>query len=112
MLKRHAILVVSAVLLLGPLLADAQEVLRDPTRPYNAARVSAPTTGGTGGGSFKVTAIFTSEMRRVAIVNGQRVVEGDRVGGATVTEILANGIKLNLNGKAITRRVLPRGLRH
>ncbi len=91
-----------AALLLGPLQPAAGESLRDPTRPYSAkvARPADPAR-------FVVTAVFVSEDRRVAIVNGQRVVEGDLVGGATIVEILRNQVRLNLNGQEITTRLLP-----
>ncbi len=114
--SRYSILTVAAVLLIAPMLANAQETLRDPTRPYSARSVASTGGSGSGGGSkvassFKVTAIFTSEMRRVAVVNGQRVSEGDQVDGATVVEILADRLRLNQGGKAITSRVLPYGFR-
>ena len=112
--RRSSILTVAAVLLLAPVLAAAQETLRDPTRPYSA-RAVATTTGGGGGGkvtsSFRVTAIFTSDMRRIAVVNGRRVAEGDQVDGATVVEILADRLRLEYSGKSITSRVLPYGFR-
>ena len=110
MRNHYPILTVSAVLLFGPLLADGQELLRDPTRPWSARSV-AVATGNATTSSFRVTAIFTSDKRRIAIVNGQRVSEGDRVDGAIVVEILADDLRLDLNGKAITRRVLPYGFR-
>jgi hypothetical protein len=50
-------------------------------------------------------------MRRIAVVNGLRVTEGDKVGGATVVEILADRLRLSLGDKAITSRVLPYGFR-
>ncbi len=112
MRNRYLILGVSAVLLFSPVLADDAELLRDPTRPWSARSVapvgSVTATGVTG---FRVTAIFTSEKRRIAIVNGQRVSEGDRVNGATVVEILADDIRLDFNGKTITARVLRHGFR-
>ena len=118
MRSRLSMLTVAAVLVSVPALADDAEVLRDPTRPYNARSVAiAPGGGGgsrSGGGgvtSFRVTAIFTSDMRRIAVVNGRRVTEGDKVDGATVVEILADRLRLNLGGKAITSRVLPYGFR-
>ncbi len=114
MRSRLSILTVAAVLISGPVLADEDEVLRDPTRPYNARSIAVASSGGGGGGgvaSFRVTAIFTSDMRRVAVVNGRRVTEGDKVDGATVVEILADRLRLNLGGKAITSRVLPYGFR-
>jgi hypothetical protein len=105
-------LTVSAVLLFGPVLADEAELLRDPTRPWSARSVApVGTVTATGVTGFRVTAIFTSEKRRIAVVNGQRVSEGDRVDGATVVEILADDIRLDFNGKTITARVLPHGFR-
>jgi len=115
--NRYSILTVLVALLFGPLLASGQELLRDPTRPYSAKPVATGTTGtGTTGTAtavtgFSVTAIFTSEKRRIAVVNGQRVGEGDLVDGATVVEILADALRLNFQGKAITTRVLPNGFR-
>lgn len=109
--RRYSILTVVAVSLVAPMLADAQETLRDPTRPYSARSV-ASTTGGGVRSSFRVTAIFTSDMRRIAIVNGQRVSEGDQVDGATVVEILTDSCRLDLLGKTITAHVLPIGFRH
>lgn len=111
--RRYSTLVVAAVLLMAPILAATQEeTLRDPTRPYSA-RAVVSTTGGGGKvtSTFRVTAIFTSDMRRIAVVNGRRVAEGDQVDGATVVEILTDRLRLNHGGKSITRRVLPNGFR-
>ncbi len=114
MRSRCSIVTVSAVLLFGPLLTDGAEVLRDPTRPYAVAPVVTTPTGvraiakATG---FSVTAILVSQKRRVAIVNGKRVSEGDKVDGATVVKILADRLRLDLDGKEITTRLLPDALR-
>ena len=107
--SRYSMLTAVAILLSGPALAGSEELLSDPTRPWSAkSSVAAPTSAA----GVRVTAIFTSEMRRIAIVNGQRVSEGDQVDGATVVEILADSCRLDLLGKAITTRVLPIGFRH
>ncbi len=107
MRSRYSMLTVSIILLFGPLLTDGAELLRDPTRPYSVMPVVIPAIAA----SFTVTAIFMSDKRRVAIVNGKRVSEGDLVDGATVVEILADALRLNFEGKAITTRVLPNGFR-
>ncbi len=107
MRSRCSMLTVSTVLLFGPSLTDGAELLRDPTRPYSAEAVVMPAIAA----SFSVTAIFVSEKRRVAIVNGQRVSEGDQVDGATVVKILADKLRLNLHGKELTTRLLPDGFR-
>ena len=114
MRNRYSLLTVLVALLFGPLLASGQELLRDPTRPSSATPVATTAAGtgtATGVAGFRVTAIFTSEQRRIAVVNGQRVGEGDLVDGATVVEILADALRLNFQGKAITTRVLPNGFR-
>ncbi len=108
MRSRYSMLIVSGVLLFGPLPTDGAELLRDPTRPYSGTPVVVVSARDT---SVRITAIFISEKRRVAIVNGQHVSEGDRVDGATVVEILANSLRLNLRGKAFTTRLLPGGVR-
>ena len=112
MRNRYSILTLAVVLLVAPILANAQESLRDPTRPWSAKSVApVGTVTATGVTGFRVTAIFTSEKRRIAVVNGQRVGEGDLVDGATVVEILADALRLKFEGKAITTRVLPIGFR-
>jgi general secretion pathway protein B len=43
--------------------------------------------------------------RRFAIVDGQRVVEGTRVGAAVVTAVRRDGVVLDVNGRLL---LLPR----
>jgi len=84
----------------------AQETLRDPTRPYAVKQrlaVAAP--------SFKVNAIIVSADRRVAIVNGQRVVAGGSVDGATVIAIEKDHLILEKDGKRITSSLHDRASR-
>lgn len=112
MRSRYSILIVSGVLLFGPLLTDGAELLRDPTRPWPYSGIPGiPVVMQAKAAKFNVTAILVSEKRRVAIVNGQQVSEGDQVDGATVVEILADSCRLDLLGKAITTRVLSVGFR-
>lgn len=115
MRSRCSILTVSTVLLFGPLLTDGAEVLRDPTRPYAVAPVVVVTPTGAKAivraSGFSVTAILVSQKRRVAIVNGKRVSEGDQVDGATVVKILADRLRLDLDGKEFTTRLPPDALR-
>ena len=75
-------------------MANGQEQLRDPTRPYAVKErlaVVAP--------RFKVNAIIVSADRRVAIVNGKRVVAGGFVNGAEVISIEADRVVLEKDGK-------------
>ena len=99
---------VTAALLLGIAPTANAEPDRDPTRPYSAQAVVSPGSRTT---AFNVSAILVSKVRRVAIVNGQRVTEGDSINGAIVIEINKDALRLNLNGKELTMRLLPAGLR-
>lgn len=103
--RRHSILIVTAVLMFGSQLAHA-DTLRDPTRPYTTSHVVGSKTA-----PFVVSAIFASKQRRVAIVNGQAVVEGETIDGAIVVEILQDSLRLRLDGNEILARVVPAGLR-
>ncbi len=62
-------------------MASADEVLRDPTRPYP---YRAATPGLQTERNLSLTAIVVSEQRRVAVVNGRAVGRGERIAGAEV----------------------------
>jgi MSHA biogenesis protein MshK len=88
--------------------AGAAELLRDPTRPTNevpAAR-TAPATS-----SLRVSAVFISGERRVAIVNGQRVREGEVISGATVSKIEADKVSFTRKGDTLAVPLLNGGMR-
>lgn len=108
MRNRLLVLTVTAAMSLGLVPSASAEPDRDPTRPYSAEAIAAPGSRTT---AFNVSAIFVSKARRVAIVNGQRVTEGDSINGAVVVEINKDALRLNLNGKELTTRLLPAGLR-
>ena len=77
--------------------ARAEEPLRDPTRPYSAAkdaRAASP--------RFVINAIIISPKRRVAIVNGRRVAVGGSIAGATVVAIEKDQLILDVGGERIT----------
>lgn len=83
----------------------AQEIFRDPTRPY-----SAPITLDVAPVRFQVNAIINSDKRRLAIVNGRRVGVGDEIDGATVLSISKNEIVLQVDDQETTL-TLNRGAR-
>lgn len=77
-----------------------EEQLRDPTRPdFATAVVKVP------GARFSVSAIFIADMRRVAVVNGQLVGEGDDVAGARVEQIEPGMLTLRYRGRLLTVRL-------
>ena len=96
--KRINKLVILMLLLTGLSgLSLADELLRDPTRPYvpHALGISdAP--------RFAVNAIIVSSERRVAIVNGRRVGVGSSVEGSTVVAIEKDHLILETDGERIT----------
>lgn len=104
--RRLLQIVLASASLLAGTAARPVESLRDPTRPY-----AEPVTATTAAVRFKVSAIFVSDERRVAVVNGQRVMQGDLVDGATVIEILSDELRLDYRGEAIITRLAGSGLR-
>jgi MSHA biogenesis protein MshK len=95
--------------LLAPLLFVASlahaDALVDPTRPPMS--VHKPGVVREVAMAAQVTAIFNSDERRVAVLNGQVVKVGDRVGDITVQEINADGVRYLRAGRVEFAR-LPR----
>jgi hypothetical protein len=54
---------------------------------------------------FVLSSILISSTRRIAIVNGTRVRQGDEVGGAEVVEINAGGVQLKADGEVFELRM-------
>lgn len=94
------VLAVIALLVIASSSCFADEVLRDPTRPY-AANVPGKTITT----RFMVNAIIISTERRVAIVNGRRVGVGASVHDATIVAIEKDHLVLERNGKRIVARL-------
>lgn len=78
-------------------LAQAQE-LRDPMRPPGATP-AAPRAAGPA--ALRLEGIIAG-TERVAIVNGRVARVGDVVAGATILEILADGVRLTRGGRVQT----------
>lgn len=98
MLERcRQLLILGLVLGSAATVSHAEEILRDPTRPYLPATGAAAATP-----RFAVNAIIVSSARRVAIVNGQRVGVGGSVDGATVISIEKDQLVLEQDGKQLT----------
>ncbi|MBL4827213.1 MAG: hypothetical protein JKY66_05795 [Spongiibacteraceae bacterium] len=78
----------------------AAPTLADPTRPahYHSKKSKAP---------LKLESILFSNTRKVAVINGSLVTEGDRIEDSTVLKINKDRVRLKRNGK-ITELVLHR----
>ena len=94
----------TAFLLFGLISMVSAEELRDPTRPHT----SQPGRTVEGVPSFSVNAIFVSDDRRLAIINGERVQVGDVVSGARVVSIQKEQVTLSASGKQFTARLKTR----
>ena len=98
-----------------PLVGKA-ELLKDPTRPPDHILHPRALVTDTGNGDnapsteeqLRVTSIFASPESSTAIINGQRVSGGDRVGRARVLEIKANSVRLRRDGSTFTIHLFPK----
>lgn len=86
-------LLIAAIIALAPRLASA-ESLADPTRPAIGADAagSAAVSGGASGPRLQMIKI--SPARRTAIIDGQEVTVGSRVGEMRVVQITEAGVVL------------------
>lgn len=97
MCNGHLVLLAAAALLAAPALAG--EELRDPMRPPHTRPATSSPVAAQG---FRVSAIFVSDARRIAVLNGKTVTIGDRVDGATITSIGESKVTLAYQGRAIS----------
>lgn len=83
---RHLLPLALAILgLLAPRPAGA---VPDPTRPATAEELRAwRGVAGSGSPDWRLESVLVSDQRRVAVINGRAVSEGDRVNGAEVLAI-------------------------
>lgn len=99
-------------MLLGLVCATAihAESLRDPMRPWDR---EASVVAAAPGVPLSLSAILFSDERRVAIVNGRTVSEGDLVAGVRVHRIFRNSLLIDNDG-LLSRLSLPRtaSIRH
>ncbi len=85
---------------------SARAELGDPTRPPDVSTVAVESLeSGQGDAPFRVSSILMAPGRKVAIVSGSRVEVGDEVGGATVIEINAQAVLLEIAGEVIELRI-------
>ncbi|MEX1033876.1 MAG: hypothetical protein WDZ30_10995 [Cellvibrionaceae bacterium] len=75
-----------------PLAADQ---LSDPTRPLNYRQA------GSAEARLELNSILIAKGRRIAVINGQQVAEGERSGNIYVLRILPNRVIISRNGNEI-----------
>ncbi|MDH5469470.1 MAG: hypothetical protein OEY45_10370 [Gammaproteobacteria bacterium] len=83
----------------------ARPELDDPTRPYQAnvfeQRKTQPAS------RYNLNSTLVSKNRRVAVINGTHVTEGETVGDATVIRIRKHDVTLQSPDRQITLTLLP-----
>ena len=82
--------------------------LSDPTRP--AARMAAAIDSGdhqSASGVYKVSQIYISQRKQIAIINGQKVKSGDSVDGAEVLAIKPGRVNLLVDGSITEITITP-----
>lgn len=84
--------------------ASEEISLRDPMRPdgHRPQRESASAEEQSRQWHWHVNSILISEERRLAVVNGRSVRAGDRIGPASVVEILPYAVRLRHDGEMKT----------
>lgn len=90
------------------------EQLVDPMRPsgYNVPRPQPQIEEAeTDTSSWKLTAVLTATDRRVAVVNGRRLQQGESFNGFTVRKILPDRVHLQKGKKNVVLRRAGTGLK-
>lgn len=78
---------------------DAQESLRDPTRPLGFAAQKAAEA------RLELQAIFIRDNTKEAVINGKSVSVGESVSGAVVTKIDEKSVRYRKAGKTGTLKL-------
>ena len=83
----------------------AEVELNDPTRPYKTdgyeQRKTQPVN------RYNLNSTLVSNNRRVAVINGIYVTEGETVGDATVISIRKHNVTLQSSNRLMTLQLLP-----
>ncbi len=96
-MRKSTLACIVALCLTATTAVAADAGMRDPMKPFSRV-AEAPRSGVT----MIVNAIFVSDRRRLAIINGQRVRVGESVGGARVTDIQSDHVTFSRSGKNYT----------
>ena len=85
-------------------LSLSAQALEDPTRPSGALFI---TEAGIENNGLQLTSTLVSEGRRIAIINGKTVRQGDTVGSATVLKIQPTEVIVLQGGERKSLALLP-----
>lgn len=93
-------------------LADTA-VLSDPTRPPDHAEIRVFFGSGDENPvdtAFQLQSVLISNQRRIAIINGRRLSEGDRIENAKVSRIEAGRVVMQRDGQSFILNISSRRL--
>lgn len=99
-----------SVVVLGLLslsLLGAETALQDPTRPTSPDRSASTRAAGPDPGGWTLNSTLVAPNRRVAVINGVQVSEGESVDGARVVKIRKSDVLMQIQGHRITLYLLP-----
>lgn len=85
----------------------AQQGLGDPTRPTSLAEPEPVARAAGSGPRWRLQSTLVAESRRLAVINGRTVAQGERIDGATVREVRQEGVTLDVDGRQVELRILP-----
>ncbi|MGQ0586740.1 MAG: general secretion pathway protein GspB [Gammaproteobacteria bacterium] len=106
MSERSRVLAAGAVALAGLLAAgESPAQLRDPTQP-TPLEETAPARPVQSGPRWRLQSTLVADDRRLAVINGRTVAQGERIDGATVQEVRQGGVTLEIEGRRIELRLL------
>ena len=86
--------------------ALAQQGLGDPTRPTSLDEPEPVAKAARAGPRWRLQSTLVADSRRLAVINGRAVAEGERIDGATVREVRQGGVTLEVEGRRVELRVL------
>ncbi len=104
---KPACMAILVPVLLGTSPLAAASTLADPTRPANAAMFSSNRALESANNGWILNSTLVAADRRVAVINGKHVIEGESVGNATVLKIQKLDVLIQVAGKRITLKLLP-----
>jgi len=104
---KHIPLTALLVVLLGQTEPAMSSTLADPTRPGYLSTHSSQKGFSHNADDWVLKSTLVSPNRRVAVINGKHVSEGESVGSAVVVEIRKLDVDIRISGKRITLPLLP-----
>ena len=102
---RSAAVVLGLVLLAGAAATPAQP-LGDPTQPTALDAPEPTERRAASGPRWRLQSTLVADSRRLAVINGRTVAQGERIEGAMVREVRQGGVTLEVEGRRIELRVL------